>query len=388
MSKQLVEEMIRDLNQIEPNIYIKDRDMINGFVKKAAEENNVEFRTQKVKRMVKTELFLDEDYIGGYTGMKPSTTHSVAFHLCKDKYECEKFLRLMDIPTLGSKLFYEKQKEEAITYVRNFSKDRFVIKPLSLSGGRGIQFNVNTDNFSRSWDKSIEIQKEIKRKPYACIIQPFLVGFDIRVTIIEGVFSAALLRIPAHVVGDGQSSISALIEKKNQSRIKSEYFNNKLIEINDLLFQTLERQNLKLDSVVKRNQVVHLSHIGNLVAGADSFDITDSLSEALKDLAIKATAAIPGLYTSGVDIMTPDYTKAEGYIIEVNTNANNRMHQLPLKGKKQYPYTHYVESLILQHNILKNKPLNEEEVIFNNKIKSFLQLKNEYAIKYYEASTL
>lgn len=338
--------------------------------------------------MVKTELFLDDNYIGGYTGMKPSTTHSVAFQLCKDKYKCERFLNLMDLPTLGSKLFYEDQKEEALASLKSFSEDQFVIKPLSLSGGRGIQFNVNTDNFSHSWDNSIEIQKEIGRKPYACIVQPFLVGFDIRVTIIEGIFSAALLRIPAHVIGDGQSAISGLIEKKNLSREASEYFNDKLIEINGVLLQTLESQSLKLDSVVKKDQVVHLSHIGNLVAGADSFDITDSLSEGLKDLAIKATAAIPGLYTSGVDIMTPDYTKNEGYIIEVNTNANNRMHQLPLKGKEQSPYKQYVESLIIQHRASKNKSLNEKEVTLNNKMKRFLQLKNEYAVKYYEVSTM
>src|SRR5699024_3500754 len=341
----------------------------------------------KVKRMVKTELFLDEDYIGGYTGMKPSTTHSVAFHLCKDKYKCEKFLSLMDIPTLNSKLFYEKQKEEAVAYLNNFSQDKFVIKPLSLSGGRGIQFNVDTHNFNRSWDKSLEIQKEFKSKPYACIIQPLLIGFDIRVTIIEGVFSAALLRIPAHVVGDGQNTVATLIEKKNQNRSKSEYFNNKLIEFSDVLFQKLEQQNLKLDTVVEKDRIVHLSHIGNLVAGADSFDITDSISEELKQLAIKATAAIPGLYTSGVDIMTPDYTKREGYVIEVNTNANNRMHQLPLKGSAQSPYRQYVESLILQFNVLHNKPLNEEQITLNNKMKTFLQLKNEYAIKYYQVTT-
>lgn len=49
MSKKLIEETIKDLSRIESNIYIKGRDMINGFVKKAAEENNVEYTTKKIK---------------------------------------------------------------------------------------------------------------------------------------------------------------------------------------------------------------------------------------------------------------------------------------------------------------------------------------------------
>lgn len=385
MDGKLFESVIHKVSNMKANIYKKNKDTIYGFVKQAAEEKNLKYKTQQIKKQkIKTELFSDDVYIGGYTNMKPSTTHRVAFNLCKDKFKLERFLSLMVIPTFDSKIFYENEMGQAQEYIESNLDTQFVLKPLSLSGGRGIEFNVNNHNFDQYWNKSMEIQKENNVKPLACIVQPFIKGFDIRVTIIEGTFSAALLRLPAHVIGDGKQSISQLIEAKNLIRGESEYFNNKLIKINDTLISNLKDQNLALEDVVSENKVVQLSHIGNIVAGADSIDITDTISEELINLATNATAAVPGLYTSGVDILTPDYTKEKGYIIEVNTNANNRMHELPLKGKKRSPYRHYVETLIVQHKISNDYPLTEDEELLNNKIQKFLKLKTEYATSYFE----
>lgn len=381
---KLLKEKILSLNSISPNIYVKGKDRINGFVKIAAENQGVLFTTRQVKRMIKTELFYEEKYIGGYTGMKPSTTNSVAFHLCKDKFKLEKHLSSMDISTFKSELFYETQKEDAKEFLKKNENNLHVLKPLSLSGGRGIEFKVGIHNFEEAWTRSIEIQKENNSKPYACIIQSFMDGFDLRVTVIEGSFSSALLRIPAHVIGDDLHTVSELINIKNDIRKSSEYFNNKLIEIDDSLLKLLESQSLALNDVVNKNDIVQLSYVGNLVAGADSFDVTNELSEGLKRLAIEATAVIPGLYSSGVDIMTEDYTKDDGVIVEVNTNPNNRMHELPLRGNKQSPAKDYIKSLIVNNKLKNNEILNMEEIKINSSYQDFLKLKTDFYTKYFE----
>lgn len=384
MNNNLLDDKILELNSKKPNVYKKELDIINGFVKIAAEERNITYSTKKAGKMIKTELFIEDQYIGGYTGMKPSTTHRSAFHLCKDKFLLEKHISQMDIPVLKSEIFYEDEKLTAKDFIEKNEEQNFVLKPLSLSGGRGIEFKVNEKNFETSWLNSMEIQKLYESKPLACIIQPFIKGFDLRVTIIEGVFSAALLRIPAHIIGDGESSIAKLIDKKNEMKQNSEYFNNKLIKISDALINILKEQQLTLDAIVDKDKVVHLSYVGNLVAGADSFDVTDEISEGLKKLAVDTVASIPGLYSAGVDIMAYDFTKDEGFVIEVNTNPNNRMHELPLRGQQQSPAKDYINSLIINYKILNNLSLSNEELQVNNEYQKFLKLKSDFAVKYFE----
>src|SRR5699024_398653 len=387
MNKLLKNEIL-SLNATPPNIYVRGKDIINGFVKFAAEKQGVDFSTKQVKRMVTTELFYNSNYIGGYTGMKPSTTDGVAFHLCKDKFKLEKHLSMKQIPTFKSEVFYEKNKEQAKEFIKEHNHILFVLKPLSLSGGRGIEFKVDITNFDEAWERSINTQKENNSKPYACILQPFMDGFDLRVTIIEGSFSSALLRLPAHVVGDGKHTIEQLINIKNEIKASSEYFNNKLIEISNPLLKILESQSLSLNDIVKKNDVVHLSYIGNLVAGADSFDVTYEVSEDIKNLAIEATAAIPGLYSSGVDIMTEDFKKGKGVIVEVNTNPNNRMHELPFRGQKRSPSTDYIKALVINQKLKDNERLNSEEIEINSNYQKFLKLKSDYYARFFEVRTV
>src|SRR5699024_10088277 len=137
-------------------------------------------------------------------GLLPSTTSTVAFNLCKDKFKLEKYLSKVGISTLNSQLYYEDQKSEAFNYIKENQEYTYVLKPLNLAGGTGIELDVSIENFSDSWDKSIEVQKSHKRKRPSCILQPFIKGFDVRICIVEGRFNSALLRLPAHVIGDGK----------------------------------------------------------------------------------------------------------------------------------------------------------------------------------------
>src|SRR5699024_6998082 len=212
------------------------------------------------------------------------------------------------------------------------------------------------------------------------IIQPFIDGFDIRIAITEGVFSSAIWRLPAHVIGDGSSNIESLIQDKNNLRKQSLYFKRFTYDLySEKLERKLKAQNFDLNSVPSKNSIVFLSDLGNLTAGAESIDITPHLSEELKILALKATAAIPGLQTAGIDILTEDFTADSGYVIEVNTNANHQVHHLPYKGKVRKPFKDIMNIMLVKHKIKKQMNLKPSEKKINERLQKF----NEYRSSFY-----
>src|SRR5699024_9038879 len=159
--------------------------------------------------------------------------------------------------------------------------------------GKGIELNVTSENFVNSWNASIHAQRKSKVKNPTCIVQRFVSGFDVRVSVIEGQVSAVTLRLPAHVVGDGKSTIQELIKEKNDEIILIKYIQKKMIPIDKILIKSNESNNNYVDDILKNNEVYLLSHISNLTLGGESIDITNIISEEIKETALTSIASIP-----------------------------------------------------------------------------------------------
>lgn len=381
----LMSETILKLNSQLVNDYTNSINQSSGFIAKAAEHYDLDIKTPKSKKL--KHIYYNKHEIASMNGLKPSTTGRVAFQLCRDKFRLENFLSQMGILTLESKIFYEDQKKDAFNFIKSRNENKFVLKPLNLAGGTGIELNVDENNFSDSWNNSIKIQKRNRVSQPSCIIQPFIKGFDVRVSIIEGRFSAAVLRLPAHIVGNGKDSINDLIKRKNTERLKIKYFNNKSIKINEKLKSRLVKSNYTLHTILPNDEILVLTDISNLTLGGESIDITDIVSDKIKETAIKATAAIPGLYTAGIDFMTDNFMNSEGYIIEMNTNANHTIHHMPLKGKIQEPFNMLLESFLVKHKIEYGIELNQQEYNVLTVICNFNRLKNHYASVIFKQSS-
>lgn len=377
LSNSMLNATVLKYHDVDINKYDYGKGITANFIEHAAEKYNLEYNKPANTKI--TALLYKNNEIARMTGLRPSSTADIAYRLCKDKFKLEKYLQLMKLNTLSSEHFMENEHDDALNYVRNNKKQTFVIKPLNLAGGKGIQFNVNEENFSKHWEASIETQKtEGVLKP-SCVIQPFVNGFDIRVTIIEGRYCGALLRLPAHVVGDGMKTILELISSKNELRKSISYFRNKLIIDDKRLDSYLDNKGISKEFIPEKNQVVMLSEISNLTHGGESIDITNELSNDIKELAINAAAAIPGLYSTGIDIMTEDYKKGEGFIIEMNTSANLTMHHLPLKGKKRFPYHFFVRTNLIKYKVENNILLTKKEQEIWFEVSKFFKLKDRYA---------
>lgn len=383
----LVKETILKYNKIPINEYPNEVNQSTKFIEQAAKENNISILKSPKEKKVSRFLY-DGKNIGSMTGLKPSTTSRVAFQLCRNKFNLENHLRQMNIKTLESMHFSIHEKKNAFDYIKKNKNEKFVLKPLSLAGGLGIELDVDESSFSDAWEQSMSIQKLNKVENPSCIVQPFIQGFDVRISIIEGAFVSAALRLPAHLVGNGEDSIEDLIAEKNRQRSKIKYFKNKLIKIDEKLKIRLARYNYTTENILDNDEILVLTDISNLTLGGESIDITDTVSEKIVESALKATAAIPGLQTSGIDFMVNDYLKGEGHIIEVNTNANHTIHHVPLKGEIRYPFHYFIKSLLVKYKAQSGVVLTENESGILKHIWKFKKLKEYYAIKVFESSIL
>lgn len=373
----VLENTILKYSTVSENRFDGELEIVGNFIDYAAKKYNVTLKKDKEKKL--NSLIYKNTEIGYMQGLRTSSTKDIAYRLCRNKFLLEEHLRLMNLNTLSSKHFSETEKDKALRYTAENKKQKFVVKPLNLAGGKGVILDVSWDQVSSAWDQCIAIQDEEGVKVKSCIIQPYIKGFDVRVSIIEGRYAGAILRLPAHVVGDGQSSIIKLIEVKNNARKRIPYFKTKLIPTDSILENQLKKQGINESYVPNKNEIIVINEISNLTMGGESIEISQLLSQKIIDLAINAAASVPGLYSSGIDIMTTDYLKGEGYIIEMNTSPNLTMHHLPLKGKKRFPYYTFVRCCLINYKVENAIRLTVKEAEIFSEINNFNKLKDYYS---------
>jgi cyanophycin synthetase len=261
------------------------------------------------------------------------SSHSgiLAVELACDKEGTKTILGDAGIPVpRGTTIQYFDELENAIKDVGGYP---IVIKPLDGNHGRGITINV------RHWDEAIaayDLATE-ESKSRSIIIERFYEGSDHRVLVIDGKLVAVAERVPAHVIGDGKSTISELIELTNQDPNRGDGHDNILtkIVVNKTAIDVLARQEFNLESVLPENQIAYLRATANLSTGGIAIDRTDDIHPENVWL-MERVAKVIGLDIAGIDVVTSDISKplreTDGVIVEVNAAPGFRMHVAPSRG--------------------------------------------------------
>ena len=86
-----------------------------------------------------------------------------------------------------------------------------VMKPLDGNHGRGVCINLTSDE---QIDEFFPIARDESRNG-SVIVETFLTGKDYRILVINNQIVAVAERVPAHVVGDGTSTVQQLIDRTN-----------------------------------------------------------------------------------------------------------------------------------------------------------------------------
>ncbi len=270
-----------------------------------------------------------------------SKTSSIGVELACDKEDTKDLLEQFEIPIpKGEIIRTEEGLKEAVRSV-GFP---LVVKPVNGNHGRGITTNVTNEKDALI---AFHAAKEVSR---AVIIERFINGDDYRLLVIGYKLVAAAKRTPAHVIGDGKSTISQLVEEVNKDPRRG-YGHEKVltqITINDLTLGILEEQGLTPDSVIPEGEFIKLKDTANLSTGGTAEDVTDVVHPYNIFMA-ERIARIVGLDICGIDIMTHDISQplpdTGGAVLEVNAGPGFRMHLAPSDGLPRNVASHVVDML-------------------------------------------
>lgn len=257
----------------------------------------------------------------GWNMTRCSITSTVGAELATRKDYARTLLRRAGLPVADGGSYRPDEYDRALTKARRVGWP-VVVKPSSSSGGRGVTVGVDSeDAFREAWQRASRSDRKI-------VIERQQAGTEARFLTVSGRCMAVAGRIPAHVVGDGTSTVAELVERKNEERSVNPHLRRYVLEA--------------------RGDPVRVPDVGEMVlldpwgrvsfsTGADSRDLTDDVHPSYLDVAGRAELAFPQLGLAGVDIIAADFTQpatpGNHIVVEVNSRPAIGSHHFPWEGK-------------------------------------------------------
>jgi cyanophycin synthetase len=207
-----------------------------------------------------------------------------------------------------------------------------VVKPQYGNHGRGVTTNLSTR------ERIVKAYAAAREEGSSILVESYIPGDDYRLLVIGGRLVAAARREPAHVIGDGHSTITELVAEVNRDPRRSDGHATVLsfIKLDAVGLAVLAEQGYAPDSVPPAGQRVLIRRNGNLSTGGTATDVTDRVHPETAARAVEAARAV-GLDIAGVDVVAVDIGRPleeqRGAVVEVNAGPGLRMHLEPSAGK-------------------------------------------------------
>ena len=255
-------------------------------------------------------------------------TSSIGLEIAYDKDETKNMLYNNGCPVpYGFVITSPEELERAVSRI-GFP---VIIKPVDGHHGKGATINIRTKEDAKAAFEAAYAYS------YRVIVEKCISGDDFRLLVINNKFVAAARRTPAHVVGDGKSTVAELIDQVNRDPRRGYGHEKTLTEItvDRMTRRLLAHKGLTESSVISKGKTLYLKTTANLSTGGDSEDVTDAVHSYNVFMAERVSKIID-LDICGIDIIAPNLTEPisenGGAIIEVNGGPGFRMHLDPTKG--------------------------------------------------------
>jgi len=270
-----------------------------------------------------------------------ANTNMIAVDIAANKDATKKLLGDMGVPVpKGYRIRSEDDLESTIDAVGY----PVVIKPLDGNHGKGATVGITDLEHAKI---AFERAKEYSRW---VIVEKQIIGADFRALVVNNRLIAVAERLPAHIVGDGKSTIQELIDKTNADPRRG-YGHEKvltLIEVDGQTLRLIKASDYTLESVLPKDEVLNLKTTANISTGGTAIDRTDEVHPQNVFL-FERIAKIIGLDVAGVDIIATNVSEPlhenGGGIIEVNAAPGFRMHLAPSEGIGRNVAEHVIDML-------------------------------------------
>jgi cyanophycin synthetase len=270
-----------------------------------------------------------------------ANTNMIAVDIAANKHATKKLLGDMGVPV--PKGYRIRDIDELESTLESVGYPA-VIKPLDGNHGKGATVGINDlEQAKIAFEKAKEYSRWV-------IVEQQLIGSDFRALIVNNRLIAVAERIPAHVVGDGKSTIKELIDKTNSDPRRGYGHENVLttIDIDGQTMRCIRARDYELESVLPEGEILHLKTTANISTGGTAIDRTDEVHPENVFL-FERIARIIGLDVAGVDIIAPNVSETlrenGGGIIEVNAAPGFRMHLAPSEGIGRNVAEHVIDML-------------------------------------------
>lgn len=264
--------------------------------------------------------------------------------LSTNKNACNSFIKSFGYSVPKEKYFVKKSNiKVSLNEIEKCLNNRIkslgfdfpmIVKPNDRSQGVGVFIAHNME-------ECLRCAQEAFLKSKIILLQEYCKGNEYRVVVLKGKIIQAYQRVPFTIVGDGNSTISELLQQKVEEF--KQYGRDKDVDPNDpRVISHIIAAGYAFDSKLDQNKSLQLQDIANLSLGGTSVDVIDIMDKRFKTLAIDVAAKL-NLDLCGIDIILSDITDIEkGYnILEVNSSPglDNYIYSDRKKQNK------YVESL-------------------------------------------
>ncbi len=260
-----------------------------------------------------------------------SETRHIAVEIACDKEDTHQLLNDLGLPVPQQRMVYSERRAAAAAERIGFP---VVVKPLNANHGRGVSINLTTpEQVATAFDQALE-----QGTGRAVLVESFIEGMDHRMLVVNNELVAVAKRVPGHVMGDGKSSISELIDVVNEDPRRGIGHEKVLtqLELDKQANRLLAEAGKDENSVLADGEAFYLRSTANLSTGGTAIDMTDVVHPDNREMAVRAVRAV-GLDVAGVDFLSSDITRSYkdigGAIVEINAAPGFRMHVAPSEGE-------------------------------------------------------
>ncbi|MDX1377162.1 MAG: N-acetylglutaminylglutamine synthetase, partial [Burkholderiales bacterium] len=157
------------------------------------------------------------------------------------------------------------------------------------------------------------------------LIEACVQGEDLRLVVIDYKVVAAALRRPARIVGDGRSTVRALIERQSRRRAAATGGESK-IPLDAETERCLALGGRTLEDVPAKGAEIQVRRTANLHTGGTIHDVTDEVHPELIAAAVRAARAI-NIPVTGIDFIVRSPRAPHYAFIEANERPGLANHE-------------------------------------------------------------
>jgi cyanophycin synthetase len=202
---------------------------------------------------------------------------------------------------------------------------KLVVKPIDSHGGKGVTVLPKQSELKAAYDRSLHVSTKM-------IAEEFIPGQNYRFLVLDDRVLAVALRLPPFIVGDGVTSISTLVDDYN---VEAKTKGVPPVPMTSYTWLVVENQGYKKSDIPPNGVKIYLRLTANLSLGGTVKDVTSTVHESYKELAVQAAKAVH-LRLAGIDFIAQDLTKpgADCRVIETNAAPGMRIHYKDAEGVK------------------------------------------------------